>query len=394
MIVFDKDLASNKHLWVFNNNIIEFHDDSEEEVLYAVLTSDDFTTDPIYPDSSGKFRFNFIEYLKAYAITNNLADTVQLDIDNTLASLVHNDTESTLYDLEVDITITRTGVDDISVTKNYIFITGVEQLDEYQRQERHQLPLFLLSRLNPKSAIDYHVNYWKGYPFDISIYSSTYGDLNIKNNTNLFDIDLPVAVDEKVNRIALSDAQSDVTIEDHLSLRIGLNKLQITRPGYDSQVHTEESPLNVDLIKHEGKCGHYIKFRNAAGGWSYWLFHRNSTKNRRVSRFDELKNDFNNIENTFAPEVQTGIKASNDRLKAYAVRISELDLWNLQYIIESPKIYLFTGERYSINSTNSDNQWIEIKCTNRLLDITEPQKKKFSFNLDFQLPQRNKVSLL
>ena len=64
MIVFDKDLASNKHLWVFNNNIIEFHDDSGEETLYAVLSSADFTTDPIYPDTNGKFSFNFMEFLR------------------------------------------------------------------------------------------------------------------------------------------------------------------------------------------------------------------------------------------------------------------------------------------------------------------------------------------
>lgn len=393
MIQFDKDLSTSKHLWLFNNNIIRFSDDGTEAALTAEIVTTDFTVRSIYPDTNGLFYFDFQEYIIAAAIQNNFADDFSPSIDNTIASLIYDETDKVIYSLDVEIKINLENDTQVTTNKTYNFIIGVEDLFDYQRQERHQLELFLHSKLESYNNLKYNLNYWEGYPFTISVFTSTFGDLNIKNESNGLDVNLPVANDNKVNRIVFSDASSSITLEDHLPLLDGINRLTVTRPGFDNQVD-EDSPISISLKKHVDKCGHYVKFLNRSGRWSYWLFNKQLPKSRRVSGLEELNNDFENIEDTVSPTIQTGVKNSQDTITGYAVNLEDIDIDYLSEIIESPKIYLFTGEPFSVNETETDHQWIEVSCETSSLEITKPKNKKSSFPIEFKLPIRKTMSLL
>lgn len=391
MIVFDKDLASDKQLWVFNNNIVSFHDDGVETPLYCDVSVTGVFTARVYP-INGQFEFNFKAYLKAIAVKNRLADVITFNIGADVSTLIYDDTDNVYLDLDVDFNITMSDDSTVSTSKNYKFISGVEQLDDYQRQEYYQINAFLLNRLSSRSKKDYYLNYWEGYPFDISIYSISTGDLNILNETNALHIDVPLAADTVINRIAFCDANSNLTIEDHLPLQKGYNKLKLTRPGYISS--PDEAPIELVLKKHEADCGVYVKFRNAAGGWSYWLFHKNQNIERSVKDLKEIYNDYSNIEDTTSPTVQGGKESSSDRVNVIAKGVNYDDIRTLEYLVESPKVYLFTGERFSISPTVDDNQWIEIKCLTKKLLLKRAKRNKFNIPFDFALPQRNIVSLL
>lgn len=393
MIQFDQDLANYKHLWVFNNNIIKFYDDGAAAPLHADIVTTDFTA-RIYPDPNGLFTFNFNRYLKALAIKNNLADVINFNIGGSVNSLVYDDTANVLYNLECTITITLSEANPVSVSRSYQFIAGVEQLVEFQRQEYPQLPIFLLQNSMARSKSFYHVNYWEGYPFDLSVYCSTPGNLNIDNVSNGLDLNVPIQAGALVNRISFGDANSEITINDFLPLKTGLNRLVFRRPGYDPAINLNETPLNVIINKHEPECGVYIKFRNEKGGWTYWLFHKNKGRERSSSKLEELANDSRNIESTIAPIIQSGVKDSSEVINCFAVGVDANDMRTLEYLIDSPKVYLFTGERFSINQEPQTNQWIEIECATEKLDIELPTSNKQNIPIKLRLPNRYKVGLL
>ncbi|WP_228853254.1 hypothetical protein [Aegicerativicinus sediminis] len=394
MIVFDQSLSTTKHLWVFNKNIIKFHDDGGNTPTFADIVCTEFV-DRIYPDpNDGIFTFDFRKHLKALAVQNDLADMVDLDMGAAVADLVHDDTSEVKYDISLDITINFSDADPVTINKNYTFLVGAEQLIDYQRQESPQLGLFMLQVPKERQKTEYFVNYWEGYPFDISIYSITSGNMNILNQSNGMDIDVPIPGGAIINRIAFSDAVSNLTIADYLPLKTGINKLQITRPGYDPGVHLNESPLTVYINRIESDCGVYVKFRNNWGGWSYWLFNKRKSVSLDARGLESIANDFNNIENTISPIKYSGVEESFETLNCIARRVTAQDMRILRQIIESPKVYLFTGEPYSINKSAQPNQWVEIECLNRSLKVEEPGRMFNDVKIDLGLPFRTNATLL
>lgn len=393
MIQFLKSLPRDKVLWAFNNNTIKYKDPIVHNAEWSDIDCGLFSV-RLYPDPDQNFTFNFVEYLRKVIITNNFEDTQNFNITPAISSLVYNGTPQTYLELTATITVSNTDGNGDPFDLPLRFMAGVLQIEDFKRGGIPQDGLFFLMPQKAFARTHYKLNYWPGYPFDISVYAKSPGVLSARNLTN--NVGIALTVYDRVSRIAFCDGNHDETIEDHLPLSFGHNIVKFSK----HQLPQSED-LFVDIEKHEPRCGVYVKYRNQFGGWSYWLFHQNHNRSRSVKDGDELENDWHDIGQTNAPTLQTGVESSQDTIKCLAKGLSADDVRQLGYILESPKIYLYAAERYSQGTNLSiqanvpmEQRWIEIKCGTKKLDIRQPKKNRYSFSLDFALPARYRISLL
>lgn len=392
MIQFQKALPTDRILWAFNNNVIKYRDTAVANATHSILSTAHFSV-TLYPDPNGYFTFNFKEYLKAIVAQDKFVDNLELSISNNISSLVYDATSLEYWNLEATLSVHSQVADGEETIKNYKFLRGVIQIEDYKRRETYQEGFFILANPNRGTNNNYKLNYWPGYPMDVSFLSSS-GVMTVNNITNAISMNVTIPTNKKVTRLAFCDGSHDETIEDFLPLSFGLNRLRLSKHQLPSV-----DPIFINVEKHSPRCGIYVKYRTQLGGWGYWLFHQNHNRARNVKDGDELENDWNNLDETFAPTIQTGAESSQDTIKALAQRLTLEDVRALEYIIESPKVYLYVAERFSQGSQLSVDQvplakrWIEVKCMTRKLDIHQPKKHKYSFLMEFALPARYRVSL-
>ena len=224
-----------------------------------------------------------------------------------------------------------------------------------------------------------YVKYWDGYPFDITIYNKSTSTTGIQliNKSNLTNYLFTST--GAVNRLAFCDGQTTETIENVLPLQYGLNEMQI---------NAGNSTFYFDLVKEKDDCGVYLKWRNSFGGWNYWLFPR-GIRNRSVKDVGELENDFENLENTTSPTLQIG-RRGIDTITVTTDTLSEYDIILISDMIESPKLYMFTGIPYS---QNTYNDWLEVSLKTTDFRIQNAKTDFVRFNFSFDLPLRNNITL-
>lgn len=392
MIQFLKSLPTDKILWAFNNNTIKYRDPDVIGPLYSDIDCGLFSV-RLYPDPDGNFTFNFLGYMRNVIVKDYFADNQDFNITSNVSSLVYNGTQAYL-ELTASITVSN---NDSSGTVSELplkFIAGVLQIEDFKKGEIPQDGLFFLMPQKASTRTHYKLNYWPGYPFDISVYARSPGVLSARNLTN--NIGTGLTLFHRVNRIAFCDGSHDETIEDHIPLSFGHNIVRFTKHQLP---HTEDLFINIE--KHRPRCGVYVKYRSRYGGWSYWLFHQHHNRSRNVKDGEELENDWNDISLTSAPTIQTGVESSQDTLKCLAKGLSADDVKQLEYILESPKIYWYMADRYSQGGSLGIQanipmpmRWVEIKCATKKLDIRQPKRNKYAFTIDFALPARYRISLL
>jgi hypothetical protein len=379
-VVFNKEIATNKLLMAFNNNIVKFGSDSTTLfVMYAEIKYASVVI-TLFPNPQGEFYYNYSDFIKNLMVSNNMSDDLVVDIANN--GYVYSWTNKVFLTTNIEYEIYLSDLTSVTATRNYQWLAGVLQLEEYKRR----YPLFLdtdncimLSPFVKQNNNKAYVKYWDGYPFDITIYSNAGDtiDIELTNKSNLLSYTFPAS--GSVNRLVFGDGQTTETIESVLPLQFGRNEMQI---------EAGESIFYFDLIKEEDTCGTYLKWRNSFGGWNYWLFPK-GMRNRNVKDIGELENDFNNIEDTIAPTVQIG-RMSNDSINLTTDILNEYDMVLISDMIESPKLYMFTGSQYS---QNTYNDWLEVSL--KTTDFrTENAKTDFNrFNFVIELPMRNTVTL-
>ena len=66
------------------------------------------------------------------------------------------------------------------------------------------------------------------------------------------------------------------------------------------------------------------------------------------------------------------------------------ELLILNDILESPKVYLFTGEQ---NQLAQPNDWLEVSIKSGAFRVTNAREKMTSLNLNIDLPMNNTKTL-
>lgn len=376
-LVFTKDITTDKLLMAFNNNVVKFYSDNEQQPLNCDITGLGLNV-KIYPHPDGTFYFNFMDYASPAVNTKKFADDLQVELeDGNSDSFTYDVTDGTFIGGIITFKINFPDASVETDTRFLNFLAGVYQLEDYKSQEIMSFDNYvILSPVKKRSNNTVNLKYWEGYPFEFSFYTSTPNtDFTLKNNTTGIGYDF--FSKGTVTSLCLSDGRTDISIEDFLPLVDGTNELNIIAGGHNQG-------LNILLNKADSDCGVYVKWFNKLGRWNYWLLNKINFRERSAKYNPELDNDFENPEDTFSPTIQTG-KTSGDVLKCNVSKLTEAEKDVFIGILESPKIYLFTGERFS---RSSSNDWIEVSLKTNSLKIVDGGRKYFKYNLDFDLPGR------
>ncbi|KOS07007.1 hypothetical protein AM493_13920 [Flavobacterium akiainvivens] len=381
MITFTTAVTQRSLYMAFNNLIIRYYSTTTTTPLYSEITGLTIGTAAmpirLYPDPNGWFFFNFRPYVAALINRNNFEDTVQPQIDAANAdTFVYYVSNRVFLQRLVQIKVYLPGVETPEThTVTLSWLAGVQQLGdpfEYVVSNTYVLSPFMAGTAN-----SYYLKYWQGYPFDIPFYASITG-LTLKNETNLLQQEFP-SLGAYGTRLFVSDGRTDESLEDLLPLAVGYNRLRIKRYEED----TDKDPF-IHLEKMPYKCGIYLKWLNAQGGYSYWLFEDTYSIDRATKSLGELDRDNNNLGDTFARTTQIG-KESIDTLKVVAELLTENESRIVQGILDSPKIYLFTGKPYS---QSSYRHWVEVSLKTTSARIKNPREPLTNFMFDIELPVR------
>ncbi|MEC4050658.1 hypothetical protein OX284_014560 [Flavobacterium sp. SUN046] len=366
MIIFSKDIDTVGLITAHNNNIIRFTSDSPLIITTAIIRGLIPTDIILYPDPTGSFYFNYKDYLKVAIIENNLNDDLSDGLDNSNPqTFIYNVTNSCFKKIETRIIVNFANNTSEGVHRVINVLNGVEQYDD--RITRNLKPE-ILNLLSPSKVI----KYWKGYPFEFSFLVGLYlpDDVDI-TITGESAIDAELTSAGRVNSLFLSD---------------GLNEFPTgLSGGLTFSVDNDIKSINVC----EFKCGVYIKFLNKYGRWNYWLFDRIFYKTKTTKYLQEIDNDFNNVNDTISPTLQVG-KISDTTIKCAAKGLDQNDKLVLDGIINSPKIFLFTGET---NNVNKNNTWIEVRLKTNSLQIFSSKKMLYTYVLELDLPADNTITL-
>ena len=378
-ISFSKSLSTTALLNTYNNNVVKFSSDNILDATKCVINigGTDYT---ITPNTSNVFRFNFKMVTEVLINSNNFTDDILPVLalaDDT--SLVYNDTTNSYLSELVTYTITFSDTTTENTTKTYKFFKSIEQLEQNKIGTITTGDnIYMLSPFKKSTADTYSVTYFEGYPFDLSIYLNSAGTTTVLNQTNALTYDFPFV--NTVNRFFLSDGRTTITIGDYLPLVNGLNELKITR-GSDI--------IYVNVTKIPSRLGVYVKWLNQYGGWNYWLFnciHKREIKDKNLKK---IFNDFDDVSETTVPFFDIG-KSSIETLTLISKRVSEDDQFVLNGIIDSPRVYLFTGT-YLTQVT--DVSWLGVSKKGSTNKITDYKKKTANYKLKIELPSRYNMTL-
>ncbi|MHC0442321.1 hypothetical protein [Flavobacterium sp. 3-210] len=378
-IVFTKDIPTDKLLTAYNNHIVRFSSDSELTPATAQIIGLGIDV-LLYPHPNGTFYFNFQEYISAEINTKNFADDTAYDLNDADSNTFTYDVSDGFY-LEGTVTI-RINFTDASievVSRDLKFYTGVDQITDYKKNQILFVPnkLAVLSPVEDRSNNSTYLRYWSGYPFEFTFYNpqNPTSPFVLKNMSN--GLEHEFLSKGKFNSLYISDGRTDINIENFLPLVVGENNIQFFIGGINQN-------LNLTLYKEEARCGVYIKFLNKNGRFSYWLLSQNHFRTRSAKYGSEIENDFYNLEDTSSPTLQLG-KTGEETIRCAGERLPDRDRLILEGIIDSPKVYLFTGERFAKANLND---WMEVRLKTSTFLIKEPKKKLYSYYIEFELPSR------
>lgn len=369
-IVFSKAIREDRVNLAYNNNVITFSTNSGFNPVYCDVTIDGNII-RLYPSPDGLLHYNFKEIIPTLLNTNNFQDNLAPDLST---SFVYDWTAPVLLfeDITFELLLSNDAIE--TTTKSVYWLNGYVQLRNYKKLYPSMDLLVDKSTLLQQPINDSYYNffckYWAGFPFDITVLKIIDNDIDITNKTNAINFVFN-NIDTNVERLVFSDGRTDVSIEDNLTLVTGFNDLHIN------------SQFNVLLEKVVPNCtdGHYIKWINSFGGWSYWYFYKGN-ENLATKEVGFLFNDNNNLEDTISPFVSMG-KSSETSIQLSQDGITEFEYIGLKEILDSAKIYLFTGTPFS---QNTFNDWVEVNLKPATFRTSNARDNQYNLSLTIELP--------
>jgi hypothetical protein len=374
MITFVQSLNENYLRKAFNNDVVTVYSTTNADALYCDITIGTLQL-RLYPNPGGQFFFNFRPYVSALINTHNFEDTLHTALMGANPdTYLYNATDGTYLAHDVLFTIGLEGGAVETATYNLAWFAGVEQLGSHHNFNRADS--LVLTPFRKDTANHVYLKYWQGYPFDISLYCPA-PMVYLSNETTLLsqEFDVPGII----SRLALSDGRTDETLETLLPFSDGYNRLRL---GASAEAAAADKFIMLEKVPYT--CGVYLKWLNKYGGYSYWLFEDTYTIDRSTRPLGELDRSNANLGDTFTRAIQTG-RESQDTIKVIAELLTDDERRIVEGILESPKIYLFTGQPYS---RSSYRDWIEVSLKTGGSRIKNAKQPLTNFTFDLELPQR------
>lgn len=263
-----------------------------------------------------------------------------------------------------------------SVVKNYTFIRGVKQVGEQIHTNPYQL-------MHPSdNGVDYQLTYFEGYPFSFEIAQVTTADSFVIRNLNSTQEITPVVLGSTDTwRVYIDKEATNWTSTSYLPLTDTKNRLELE---FNSVVET-----NLTIKKVFAPCGVYVKWLNADGGYSYWLFDeffRESFKGKDIS-FVNVPS-FNNVDTAVNTTQSTG-KIGTKQLRVKSKAVEEYEMRHLESLMTSPSVQLWSSNIPA--SGVADGYWVDVTISG---DISRSTKKALNeVALTINLPELKTAQL-
>lgn len=376
-LVFTKSLSTTSLLKAYIDNEVEFSSDSASPAFKCVITAAGSVQVEITPDKDGKFYFNFLKVFSKL-VRDYFEDSQEMALDALDPTTFIADMSSiySAVSLYYEVSL-ENGTKDTLSTTVYVIQSAANFQDAKRREIQVTDSFAVLSRLKAGSTREFELKHWEGYPFDIQVYKNTPGNVTITNKTAGpgYTFNLP----NKVNRIFVSDGDSNSTLEDLIPLVAGtVNELEFDTSDLTT-IYLEVSDEN---------CGVYLKWKNEEGGWSYWLFEDGWQQIRAVEDLGYISNNYNSLDNanfikSIGKRGKDGIAIGTNAVPANYRRL-------LESLIESPKIYLYLGEQFG---RTDDKTWMSVALTTKSNPIKAYRNGMFDMRFELELPTRNTLTL-
>lgn len=389
-IVFEKQLSLTDLLFSYNNNTVTFKSNSVLQVSKATVSFAGLVF-TLFPDPTNKFYFNF-KYSVSTLLngSNNFSDNIDFDIITIIANdfktrVINDGGTFEAFDCLV-AQIKNLGVDPIIDYTDYIYKDlSVEYIIYYTNNTQDtntQYYAFLSAYVNPQDYKKLYTNYpynlytskimlkpisylkyWTGYPFDFTWYDGTQSNLEfIINGVTETYINT-----NRINRVVVSDGETN-----YFNLQNGYNTV---------------NDFYIEQIANACE-GHYLKWLNSFGGWNYWLFNKGNDT-LTTKDLGAIFNDYEDVIDTISPYVAIG-KTSENNIVVRQDNITPDDFLILNDILESPKVYLFTGLQ---NEIVQSNDWLEVTIKAGAFRVSNSKEKMTNLNLTIELPANNTKTL-
>lgn len=376
MIQFTQPPQPENLRMAYNNHVVRFNSTIGNNPAYAVVALTEDLSARLFPSPDGMFYFNFKPYVSTLINTNNFEDTITTNLLTTNPdSFIYGGGSTVVLQLQVTFHVVFDTEVYENTTQEFTWLAAAQQPGYYMPYTVDDL--LVLSPALPDAANTWYLKYWEGYPFDISLFSKE-DILVITNTNNLLSEEFSLS-SQMASRLFFSDGRTDETLEDLLPLSPGHNRLKLKR-----YVDSPADAKFINLEKASACTGVYLKWFNAQGGYSYWLFENTYAIDRSAKSLGEIDRDFENPENSFASTTQLG-REVQDTIKIVAEMLTEPQRNIVQNLLESPKVYLFTGAPYSRNDYHN---WIEVSVKTTGARIKNPREELTNFTFDIDLPVR------
>jgi hypothetical protein len=347
MITYTKQPAADKLIPVYNNSILEFSS-SLSSPTHAILTNSINSYElKIVPSPIGVFWVN-LKYLYKSFFTFN--DNVEPNYGKSPVLTFVDDNSFKTVELYLTIYNSTTNEqDDFSINLfRSVLQSKVENLD------------LLFQSISP---IQY--TYFKGYPFDVQFWmpsSITNGMISRLPNSLI-----GLTVEKGINRVWGDTGDENSAVS---AIGIGTNIIYYITKTVDCD-------------------GIYLKWLASDGSWRYWLFNQKQKETINTKSLGQLYNDWNETADTISPTVEVG-KTSEQTIKLHATALEPYERENIHTIIESPKVFLYTGTK-GVEATLND--WLEVELVNNSMITNNYGRNGFNIDIDIRL-NRNTMTMV
>lgn len=380
-VVFSTSLPTTDVLYSHSNNEVVFSSDAVGNEVRATIEINGITYE-IQP-INGEFFFNFKKPFISLFAGLNFVDDIEPDITGAgVATTRYDGSEITSFNTNVTYTIFLDAGGPDVLLQTYRVLQATEELTFFTSNlsENNVIPLLPIDTTETSEADGtfYSAVYFSGFPFDISFYSTITGNNSIDHIEDASSFIYNMAF--RVTRMFFGDGDETDTLGDYIP---------VLENSFNTYRLNFVPPLYFRVEKTDIGCnGYYLKWKNSAGGWTYWFF-ENVREESVVSRSTgEIDRNFERYENTLffndlGKIANTRFKAKTDFMRGRYRRL-------VTSIFESPRIYMYFGERGTIGTLN---EWIPV----RLLTsgaVVEHRKNQFdALEIEFEMYKKDTLTL-
>ena len=141
-------------------------------------------------------------------------------------------------------------------------------------------------------------------------------------------------------------------------------------------------------IKKVNECeGIYLKWMSNHDGWLYWLFNEKRKETINTKSLGTIENDFEDADITISPKISLG-KTADKTYKLHATGIEQYERDIIETIIESPKVYLYTGE---LGVATTPQDWLEVELVTNSYLAQNYNKVLFNLEIDIKIKRNTMI---